>query len=252
MVSGALGRLAAPFRVKHEEIYSRGAKLQVVENSKMRMFKLDGATNSIINKRSVYTGGYWDYFIPLVYARAHPKVLLIGLGIGTTPYQLHALLGKRVSIDIVEIDREVVGLARKYAPRPIEDRIYIQDGSSFVAGTRKRYDVLMLDAYWKGAKIPKEFLTSRFMGDAYEALSAEGVLAINYAMHPGGILGFGAFRKTLEIFPHVYSMSTDSYGGMKMILCSKKLGKEELTKRISKRFRWNRALRDGYAGMREI
>src|SRR5271157_711829 len=103
------------FRVKHETLISNGVSIQVVENDKMRMFKLDGATNSVLNKHTIYTKGYWDYFIPLVYAYKNPKILMIGLGIGTTPYQLHTLFGKGMKMDIVELDKEVVRLARKYA-----------------------------------------------------------------------------------------------------------------------------------------
>ncbi len=244
--------LASVFKVRHEEAYSRGAKLQVVENDSVRMFKLDGATNSIIRKGSIYTGGYWDYFVPLAYAYANPRILLIGLGLGTTPFQLHALLGKSVRIDIVEVDEEVVKLARKYAPWTAGDRIYVQDGRNFVSDTRKKYDILMLDAYWKGARIPNHFLTEEFMRDAYDALAPDGVLAINYAMHPSGILGFGAFRKLLDRFRCVWSISTDTYGSMRIIVCSKTLDKKKLLAKISRRFNGKPSLMKSYRDMREI
>lgn len=247
-----MSRLGDIFRVRHEEVFSRGVKLQVVENKKMLMLKIDGATNSIIRKDSVYTGGYWDYFLPLTCIRARPRILLIGAGLGTTPYQVRALLGKKADMEIVDNDANVVKLARKYALGKAGYVIHVQDGRSFVAHAKKRYDLIILDAYWKGARIPKEFLTEAFMSDAANATKSDGILAINYAMGPAAMLGFGRFRRTLERFRNVYSVNTDSYGSMRIIICSKTLDKKTLLARISERFVGKPSLMKSYRDMREI
>ncbi len=243
------------FKVKHEEVYSKGVMLQVVENDKVRMFKLDGATNSIINKKSIYTGGYWDYLIPLAYAYKNPKVLIIGLGIGTTVYQFRSLFKDKLSIDVVEIDKEVVKLARKYAPEKIRAKIIVKDGYDYVAKTGKKYDILVLDAYGKGALIPKQFFDRGFVSNASRILNAKGVMAINYAMHPSGILRFGGYKKLLRRFFRVYSIRTTSLGDTQLILCSKQMGKEELLKKAGAKIKMNAAnstLIEGYEKMRSL
>jgi spermidine synthase len=243
------------FKVKHETLNSNGVKIQVVENDKMRMFKLDGATNSVLNKHTIYTNGYWDYFIPLVYAYKNPKILMIGLGIGTTQYQLHKLFDGRMKMDIVELDKEVVRLARKYALIRTKDNVIIGDGEDYVAKTKKRYDIIILDAYGKGAKIPKQFYKERFIENASRILNNKGTLAINYAMHPYGILKFGGYRKLLSRFFRVYGVNSDKNGGMQIIVCLKDgLSKNEMLRRIKGRMNTdeeNRHLLKSYLLMKE-
>jgi len=243
------------FNVRHEEAYSKGVKLQVVENDNVRMFKLDGATNSILNKKSIYTGGYWDYFIPIAYAYENPRILMIGLGIGTTPYQLRALLGRRFKMDIVELDSEVVRLARKYALVKLAERIFIADGCDFVKRTRNRYDLVILDAYGRGANIPPQFLSESFIGSVFGVLRPRGALAINYAMHPLGALRFGSFRNFLKKYFKAYSVKTDSFGDMQIIIGTKDVNKRDILARIRKRMRAtkeNRVLLNAYRGMSSL
>ncbi|MDE1855187.1 MAG: hypothetical protein KGH57_02625 [Candidatus Micrarchaeota archaeon] len=249
----SLKKLADAFRVKHEEVYSKGVKLQVVEDDDVRMFKLDGATNSIINKKSIYTGGYWDYLLPLLYAYRRPKVLIIGLGLGTSIYQFRGLLGGKVSIDVVELDENVIRLAKKYSQGRIDARIIHADGLEYVKKSGRKYDLLVLDAYGKGALIPKQFFLREFAENASRVLKKDGVMAINYAMHPSGILRFVGYRKLLKEFFRVFSIKTTSLGDTQVILCSKSLGKGELLGRVKiKRSEETAALLDAYKKMREL
>lgn len=250
-----LKELTDAFRVKHEEVYLKGVKLQVVENDKVRMFKLDGATNSIINKKSIYTGGYWDYLIPLIYAYKNTKVLIVGLGIGTSVYQFRTLFGNKIGIDVVELDGAVVRLAEKYAPGGIKARITIGDGYEYVLKTKKKYDIIVLDAYGRGALIPKQFFRSEFAGNASRILNAKGTLAINYAMHPSGILRFVGYKKLLKCFFNVFAIRVTSLGDTQVILCSKGLGKGDLLKKIRKSMPSNKttsALFRSYSEMKEL
>lgn len=251
----SLKELLGTFKVKHEEVYSKGVKLQVVENDRLKMFKFDGFTHSIINKRSIYTHSYWDYFLPIFYAYRNPRVLMIGLGMGTTAYQLRKLFGKQVKLDIVDNNAEVVKLARKHSANLERERIIVADGAGYVKRTGKRYDVIVLDVYEKAARIPKQFLEEKFVRSAFGALAGDGVLAVNYAMNPLGIARFGAYMKLLKKFFSVYSVKTNAIGDMQVILCSKSSGKEELVKKIRSRMRVNRAnsaLVKSYADMRKL
>lgn len=233
--------LVQAFRVKHDTLMSKGTKLQVVENEKLKMFKLDDVTHSVINKRSVYTHKYWDYFLPLFYAYKHPEVLMIGLGMGTTAYQLRKLFGRRVGLEIVENNAAVVELARKHSRNLENERIIVADGASYLEKTDKRYDVVVLDVYEKAGRIPKQFLEGKFVRAAHGALKNKGVLAINYAMNPLGIMRFGAYVRVLKKFFRVYGIKTGVMGDMQVILCSKSLEKGELLEKIGAALKINRA-----------
>jgi len=229
------------FKVKHETVVSKGLKLQVVENKKLKMFKLDDVTHSVINKRSVYTHSYWDYFLPLFHAYRNPRVLMIGLGMGTTAYQLRKLFGKRVGLDIVDNNADVVKLARKHSPNLEKENIVVADGARYLEKSGKKYDVVVLDVYEKAARIPEQFLKERFVRSAFKSLKNDGVMGINYAMNPLGIVRFGAYVKVLKRHFKVYSIKAGSIGDMQVILCSKSIEKEELLGRIEPSMKINRA-----------
>lgn len=220
------------FDVRTDTRYSHGIKLQVVENDEKKIFNFDGATHSVIRKGQLYTGGFWDYFIPIVYTYKNPRILMIGLGIGTTPYQLHMLFGNRIRLDVVENDREVVKLARKHAPNKITDTIFVEDGCDYVVRSKNKYDIILLDAYTKGARIPKQFYTEKFVKNAYRILNANGILAINYATHPYGIIKMLGYKRLLHMFPKVYRVKVKHFGDTEIILCSKKMGREDIVRKV--------------------
>lgn len=243
------------FRVKHDTIVSDGLKLQVVENDKLKMFKLDDATHSIINKRSVYTHGYWDYLLPIFYTYKNPRVLMIGLGMGTTAYQLRKLFGKRIRLEIVDNNAAVVNFSRKHSPNLKKERIIVADGLAYLEESARKYDVIVLDAYGKGARIPKQFLKDRFAHAARGALKKKGVLAINYAMNPIGIIRYGSYRKVLKRLFKAYSVKTDVLGDTLILLCSSSREKDELLEKMRSKMRINRAnsaLLEAYEQMKSL
>jgi len=95
------------------------------------------------------------YHEPLVHCSlfSHPNpkhILIIGGGDGGV---LREVVKHPVkSIDLVDIDKEVIESVRKHVPEfagnAWEDKrvkIYIEDGASFVKKTKKKYDVIILD-----------------------------------------------------------------------------------------------------------
>src|SRR5262249_42096014 len=76
--------------------------------------------HSIYNPQKLLTRGPWDYFMIAPYFNPPPftpnqvhRVCVIGLGAGTVPRQFSAVYGP-IPIDGVEIDGEIVNLARQY------------------------------------------------------------------------------------------------------------------------------------------
>lgn len=195
-----------------------------------RVLKYGSITYSKLRGNSLYTGEYWDYFIPAAHIFPSPKALLIGLGGGTVAFQLETLMRGRISLDVVELNRRAVELSQEFAPKT-NANIMLAEGAEYVATTAKRYDVMLLDAY-VSSRIPDQFLHDAFIRSAHSALSEDGVLAINYAMNFMGVLAFRDYVHRLKRLFAVFKVNTAVFEGNVILLCSKRLGKDEMLGRI--------------------
>ncbi len=250
----ALDSIVSVFRVRHEERVSAGVKLQVVENDNVKMLKIDGVTQSIINKKSLYTRGYWDYFIPTFYLQKNPTVLLIGLGLGTSVCQLRGLLGRRAKLEIVEKNGGLVDFSIRHNTGLRHEKIKIGDGAAYVSERKRAYDLIVLDAYERGGIIPEKFLSQAFIKNADAALKKEGILAINYAMNFRNAFKFSRFKKLLKKRFKIYAVSAGA-PGMLIIICSKSINKEAMLDTVRGRMRVdesNAALLKEYELMRTL
>ena len=228
-------------------------QFSVEERGFEKVFKYGNITYSKLRQGSIFTREYWDYFIPAAYAYDTPRVLLIGLAGGTVALQLNTLLKERLSLDVIEISRRAVELSQQFAP-DIRAKIIVGNGAEYVGATDKKYDVIMLDAY-TSSSIPEQFLRRRFIEDAYRALEEDGLLAINYAMGLMGILKFDEYVSRLRERFHVYKVNTAIFEGNVIILCSKRLVKDELLARITANMQMskeNEHLFSSYGRMSEL
>ncbi len=136
-------------------------------------------TYSVLNEKSIFTGSYYDLFLPLMELYQSPRVLVIGLAGGVIPYQIHSIYGRRASIDVVEVDAGAVHLPERFLKIKSQPwRVIVDDGAGYVEKTKQKYDVIILDAY-KGDAIPEIFTGAAFAKAAFSALSDHGILAIN-------------------------------------------------------------------------
>lgn len=156
-----------------------------------------------------------NYTDGLLLALAFPpkpprSVVVIGLGAGMIPSRLSAR-SPDVSVTSIEIDPEIVSVARRYfgfAPRQ-RDRVLVGDGRRELEKEIRETDVIFVDAYFSDS-VPFHLLTREFYALCREKLSADGVVAANFvgAMTGAGNALFWGAAKTLgEIFPRVYVFS---------------------------------------------
>ncbi len=213
--------------------------IRIVDTPGKRLLKLNGTTFSKINKRSVYTQDYWDYFIPLAFAFDRPRILVLGMGGGTIPYQMGVLTKGKASIDSVEISRKIAGLAKRFMPKAY-GRIIIADAFDYVAHTRKRYDLVVLDVYDGALNVPIKFLGNEFVENAHRILADDGILAINYVKSLGNVLRFGLFKYRLRKKFMLYAVKATTFGELTILVCSKRFDKERLLVRIRERFAPNK------------
>jgi spermidine synthase len=108
------------------------------------------------------------------------KVLVIGAGDGGSVRELTRY--KSIEhIDMVEIDKNVVDVCRKYLPTltcSLDDQrvhIYYEDGLRFVRSRQGEYDLIIVDS--TDPIGPGEGLfTKEFYGNCYHALNGNGIL----------------------------------------------------------------------------
>lgn len=127
---------------------------------------------------------YYDFFNLLPYLNgqedADKNFLMIGGGGGTAAKQLVSFWRPKVNIDLVEIDKEVLGAAEKYFDlnEPEINKI-VRDGRVFLNQTDKKYDYMIIDAYSKQLFIPFHLTTDEFFQSTKTRLNEGGILAMN-------------------------------------------------------------------------
>ena len=126
---------------------------------------------------------YTQMMLAGLYLDPQPKrILVIGLGGGTIPSTLQALLPD-ARLDVVELDPAVDQVARRWFDfKPAANtRVSIEDGRVFVkrAGrAHASYDLVMLDAF-EADYIPEHMLTREFLQEVKAIMTPGGVLVAN-------------------------------------------------------------------------
>jgi spermidine synthase len=163
--------------------------------------------------KNIYTESIYnsldDRDLPVVYTRfmtatlMYPKqidsILEIGFGGGRTSWYLHRFL-PNASITSVELDQSVIDLAHQYFGIKDEPnfRTINSDGRIFLANSKARYDIILIDAY-RGPFVPFHLLTKEFYQIVKDHLNEGGVVAQN--VEPSTMLFDSAVNTMNAVFP---------------------------------------------------
>ena len=133
---------------------------------------------------------------PLIWNPNPSRILMVGLGGGVLPQFLNEVYPE-IEIDVVEVDPDVIELARRYfgfkeGPRL---RVFKDDGRVFVKQQNQKYDMVFLDAF-KGGSVPFHLKTKEFYQEIAQSLKEEGILVTNLYGKSNGLKP--SDRKTLE------------------------------------------------------
>ena len=146
------------------------------------------------------------YIQALQWARAlrpHAETaLVIGMGAGLLP---KALERTGLTVDSVEIDPQVVRVARAYFDYAPKGRIFIEDGRAALESRPDRWNLMTLDAFGSESP-PTHLFTVEAFARMRGALTPGGVLAVNLVSGGTGPEGraWRATYKTLaRVFPNV-------------------------------------------------
>ena len=168
------------------------------------------AVHSVYNPDSVLAYGIWDYFLMAPYFNPDQRqedvnsLLLIGLAAGTVARQYTAVYGD-IPIDGVEIDPDIVRVARRYFNMNESNlNAIVQDGRYFLETTDRQYDVIGIDAY-RQPYIPFHLTTREFFSRVRDHLTEDGVVAINAGRTETDYRLVDVLASTMKsVFPSVF------------------------------------------------
>jgi spermidine synthase len=205
-------------------------KLSIVEWGNERILFFNNIPYSKLTRGSLYTASYYDFFVPLpsIYKKDKVRVLIIGMGGGTMPYQLKGFYGKKLEITAVEPDKKVIGIAKRFIPNGLDGiKVVNMGGFEYLESASRKYDLIILDAFVRD-HIPGKFYSPEFIKMAKNSLEKDGILAINFAFH---VVKLPGYLLRLKKQFNVYTMKHILFGNY-IIICSKSLDKDEILKRI--------------------
>lgn len=218
------------------ELKDIGAVIVKHGNEKILLF--NNAVYSKLRYDSIYTHSYWDFFDPLPALYEKPRVLVIGLGGGTIPFQLSKIFGDSVTIDIVEIEKEMPRVADAFLPEKLRSNIIIEDGYSYVQKFSSFYDIIILDSFIR-YEVPGKFLDQKFVESCNAALKPNGILAMNYIVDQSDSKLQDFKERASKLF-NIYTIKYSSMSGNRIFLCSKTMDKTEIMDKVKRNFPINR------------
>ena len=115
----------------------------------------------------------------LAFVQDPRRMLIVGLGGGTLPRFFHSRF-PQMMIDVVEIDQEVVDVAKAYCgfDEDARMRVDVSDGRDFIEESPGGYDMIILDSFDTDS-IPPHLTTVEFLGGVRKALAPEGIAVGN-------------------------------------------------------------------------
>jgi spermidine synthase len=228
------------------------SNIVVAERKDDRILMSDNIIYSRLSKYSIYTRSYWDYFLPLPSLFDEPRILLIGLGGGTIPFQLGKIYGTSRNVDAVELDENMVKASKAFLTESIDANIIVADGASYIKGKKEEYDVIMMDSFKKD-NIPDQFISNEFVQNAHSALKRDGILAINYTFSVLGLAREAPYRKKLRRLFNLYTIDLSPTLRNQVFIASKSMLKDEINRIIEAKFpksHENGFIFDGYKRMK--
>lgn len=122
---------------------------------------------------------YNQRLLEMILSHQPKRLLIIGGGAFMLPTAAFYQFPKTV-IDVVEIDPLLITIARDFFDLPDDPRlrIHAMDGAEFVAQSKDRYDMIIIDAF-SGYTIPSVLIDENAAKHYTRHLKRSGVVAVN-------------------------------------------------------------------------
>jgi spermidine synthase len=187
-----MGRVQSPYGL-----------LEVIDDSARRV-RFMRADHSIIGARAADGTGAFAYTHVLEVLRfarpAATSLLQIGLGTGTFPL---AMERRGLEVDVVEIDPDVVELARAFFDYTGD--VVIEDARTFINRSSDKYDFVVHDTF-TGGVTPAHLLSWEVLVRARALLKPGGILVVNlpgFSEGPHAVASHALARTMREVFTNV-------------------------------------------------
>jgi spermidine synthase len=215
------------------KVYSRDTyygNLKVVDYSygpqRHRELMIDGLIQGgmdMQDRLSIYEYSYYLQFLPYGINPSGKECLVIGLGAGLVPAWYEA---RGIRTDIVDIDPDVVDIAKRYFGLAVTGDIFIADARHHLNTSSKRYDYVILDVF-NGDTTPGHILSREALQVLKERMTGQGILAINLigSLRHENFMTVSIIRTLESVFPSVaiypnYDVERSSGGGNITVLAS--------------------------------
>ena len=170
-------------------------------------FERNGARQSIAKPGDpTYLGFSYTKvaFAGLALAEDVRRIMIVGLGGGTMPMFLRHYY-PNATIDVVDIDPDVVQVAKEYFGFREDASLhaYVGDGRKFVESVREPYDVVFLDAFGT-RNVPPHLATVEFLRAVKRSVKPNGVVIGNIWGRPSNPLYDAMVRTYQEVFDELY------------------------------------------------
>jgi spermidine synthase len=215
-------KVAADQKVLYEKQspYSTIVVTEDDEGLRTLWFEKHGARQSVVKV------GDPDH-LELPYARTMPvglafvdnpeRILIVGLGGGTIPGFLHKHY-PRATIDVVDIDPDVVHVAKRFFGfrEDATMHAHVADGRRFIEECRNPYDLIFLDAFGT-ENIPYHLATREFLQAVRRALRPKGVAVGNVWSRGSNPLYDSMVRTYQDVFDELYIFHVQGAGNKILI-----------------------------------
>jgi spermidine synthase len=191
---------------------------------RVRELAIDGLIQGgvdVADGRSVYAYSYFLSLIPRAMLPEGRNCLVIGLGAGILPVWYTR---RGVKTDVVDIDPDVVTLAREHFGFSTSGEVFIDDARHFLATGQERYDYVLL-AVFSGDTTPGHLLSREALELTAARLSDRGVLGINLIgsleretlMTASVVRSLEALFEQVEIYPTFGADEPEQFGNLAII-----------------------------------
>ncbi len=223
-------------------------RLRISDNNGIRLLRFERNRQSSMYLDDPFETDFeYPGYLHLTMAIA-PKsssTLVVGLGGGSVVKRMWRDY-PWMHLDVVELDAEVVEVARAFFALPEDERInvVVDDGRAFMRLAPDPYDIVIVDAF-DDDRIPVGLLTEEFMREVRDRLTEDGVVAWNVI---GSVYGphskpFRSMYRTasnvwrnLWVFPIGFSDDvTDKSRNIILLASDVELTDDELLERIGSR-----------------
>jgi spermidine synthase len=227
-LAAAAGFAPAADKVLYEQPSAFNNNIIVTEDEaglRVLRFERNGARQSIAKPGDpTYLGFAYTKvaFAGLALAQEPQRILIVGLGGGTMPMFLRHYY-PHAAIDVVDIDPEVVRVAKEFFGFREDDKLHahVGDGRKFIEAVQEPYDVIFLDAF--GARnVPPHLTTLEFMRAVKRAVRPTGVVIGNIWGAPVNPLYHSMVRTYQEVFEELFILDVPATTNMILLSLPRK------------------------------